>query len=611
MITRHWTACILSLCSIAAASAAGAGGEFQHLATYNGLGSLVASSVGPGPGGKSERFYTSYLYLDHTIDVVAIDPANGSFHVFKNPAPTESGARCMVKGPDGNLYLGTLPKAHFLKLDPVAGKLEDLGRPSPTEEYIWDVAFGVDKKLYGATYPQSKLVRYDPATGKLEDLGRMDPREQYAHYVAGSDDGFMYVGIGTSKANVAVYRIATGEHREVLPPQYQGVGQALVYRAASGSIYAKVGSLYFRMKGWTAEKIAEKDAEPAAPSNVLADGRTVEVKDHSISVTDPRTKQTVSHHYGYQGNVLNIFRIAFGPDRKLYGSSVLPIHLLRLNADGHIEELGGFGGGEFYSFLAHGRWLLGAAYSAFSPLMKFNPEEPFQVETAPKNPVLVNFAGSDSGWRPQAMIEGADGKVYVGAVSGYGKLGGGLLTWDPATGSIEQFPNLVKDQSVVSLALWKDRIVGGTTIGGGGGSHPTTTEARIFIWNPKTRQKLFETVAVPGAPMITDLITAKNGLVYGMAGRTLFVFDPATRRIVERKETALRGLTYNAIANGGDGHLWGLCSDGIFRIDTASNTAELAAAAPVRVTAGFALRGPAIYFVSGAEIWRWNGVPKK
>ncbi|MCC7499163.1 MAG: PQQ-like beta-propeller repeat protein [Bryobacterales bacterium] len=609
MIIRHSLAFVVGFCVLAAAAAPPAPDQFRRLGTYKGLGGLVATAVGPGPGGRSERFYASYLYLDHTIDVVGIDPENGSFQVFPNPAPTESGARCMVKGPDGNLYLGTLPKAHFLKLDPVAGKLIDLGRPSATEEYIWDAAFGTDKKLYGVTYPQAKLVRYDPASGKLEDLGRMDPVEQYARWVAASSDGFVYAGIGTSKANIAAYNIATGEHREILPPQFQAVGITQVYHAASGVAYATLNDRHFRMKGWTVQQIAAGDAEPPAPANVLANGKTVELKDHTITVTDPKTKQAVSHDYRYQGNLLNIFRIGFGPDQKLYGSSVLPIYLLRLEADGHVQELGALGGGEFYSFLRHGPWLLGAAYSAFSPLMKFDTARPFQLDKSPKNPLLVNFAGSDSAWRPQAMIEGPDGKAYVGAVSGYGKLGGGMAVWDTRTDSVEDLHNLVTDQSVVSLAAWKDRIIGGTTVGGGGGSRPTTTEARIYVWNPNTRQKEFETVPVPGATTVTDLITAKNGLVYGIAGRTLFVFDPAARRVVDRKPIPFGGFIYNAIANMGDGQLVGLSGEGIFRVDTATNNVELIARAPSHVTAGFAVRGSTIYFVSGAEIWSWAGTP--
>src|ERR1041385_2674479 len=148
----------VTLCALlAAASAFPQGpGAFELLGKYRGLGGLVASVVAPGPEPSSERVYLGYLYIENTIDVVAVDPATGAFRAFQTPAAGASGARCVAVGPDGNVYLGTLPRAHLLKLDTKAQTLPDLGRPSPTEQYIWDVAFGPDGKLYGATYPESK-----------------------------------------------------------------------------------------------------------------------------------------------------------------------------------------------------------------------------------------------------------------------------------------------------------------------------------------------------------------------------------------------------------------------------------------------------------------------
>jgi streptogramin lyase len=591
---------------LAAGSLGAQVGRFEQLATYKGLGALVASSVGPGPAEGAERFYLSYLYINNTIDVVGVDPDTGEFQVFPNPAPTESGARSMVLGPNGRLYLGTLTGAHFLELDPKAGTLKDLGRPSLTEQYIWDVAFGPDGKLYGATYPQSKLVRYDPASGALEDLGRMDPVEQYAHYVAGGDDGFMYVGIGTSKANIAAYEISTGEHREILPAEFQTVGQARVYRGQDGNVYGVLGSRYFRLRGWLCPPISAKEASPAVPNNRLAGGRTVSVSGRTIRVTGPGGREVSERRFEYAGNDLPMFRIGFGPDDVLYGSSVLPIHFLRLDSENAVmSEIGDLGGGEIYSFLARESKLLMAGYSSLAPLMVWDPEKPFNVVAGEKNPVLVDFKGSDSGWRPQAFINGPGGRVYIGSVAGYGKLGGPLTVWDVESGAVDDYPHLVQDQSVVSLAVWNGLIVGGATTGGGGGSHPTQKEAKIFIWDPKQREKLFETVPVPGAASVNDLIAAANGLVYGFAGRTLFVFDPESRQVKLTRTAPFSSTIYNSVALGPDGKIWGLTSAGIFSIDPESNEVTLAARSPRPITAGFALRDNAIYFVCGPQLWRW------
>ena len=586
-------------------------GGFELLGSYRGRG-RVQPLVGAGPAPGSQRLYLSYLYTGNTLEVVAVDPDSGEFRVFANPAPSEWAARTMIAGPDGNIYLGTLPHAHFLKLDPKAGKLIDLGRPSETEEYIWEVAFGSDGKLYGATYPHSKLVRYDPASGKLEDLGRMDPVEQYAHYVAGSDDGYMYVGIGNSKANIAVYEIATGIHREILPEAHQIVGQARVHVGTDGKVYGMVGSQFFLLRRWTATPIQKDEVSPPKGKNRLVDGRVITVHQSTVRISDPKTGGVSEHAFSYQGRELPIFRLASGPDGKLYASSILPIHFLRLDPDnGIISELGEIGGGEVYSFLAARGRLLMAAYGGAAPLMAFTPEKPFQQVGSEKNPALVNFPGSDGGWRPQALIEGPDGRVYIGSVAGYGRVGGPLTVWNLSDDTVTSYPNLITDQSVVSLARWRDLIVGGTTISGGGGSHATQKEAKLFLWDPGSRRKLFETVPVAATTAITDLITAPNGrLVYGIAGPNLFAFDPAARKVTSIKPLPFRRPIYNSVAVGPDGRIWGLAADGIFVIDPATHEAALAARTPQRITGGFALHRNAIYFACGESVWRY-ALPQK
>ena len=68
-------------------------------------------------------------------------------------------------------------------------------------------------------------------------------------------------------------------------------------------------------------------------------------------------------------------------------------------------------------------------YAGLSPLMSFDPEQPFHP--APNgNPSFANFSGSDEHWRPQAMLEGPDGLIYVGGTAGYGQLEGPLVVWD-------------------------------------------------------------------------------------------------------------------------------------------------------------------------------------
>lgn len=590
-----------------------ASSQFELIASYRALGGMMASTAAPGPAPDSERIYASYLYADNTLDVVAIDPDTGAAEVFHNPAKGEYGARNIAVGPDGDVYLGTLPHAHFLRLDRKAHRLIDLGRPSKDEEYIWDVAFGADKKLYGVTYPGCRLVRYDPATGQLSDLGKMDPTEKYGRWIVADHDGFLYIGIGTAKANLAVYDTRSGEMREVLPKDDQIVGIAQPFLGVDGKAYATVGEKLFSLSGFTIREIPVANKVQAINPDVLKDGRVVSLGGNgSMTVLDPKTRLETKLTITYQGENLQLFRIGFGPDNELYGSSILPIHFVKVNLANHIiQKVGQLGDGEVYSFLAQRNRLLMGAYAGLAPLMSYDPAKTLAPATD-GNPALVDFAGSDGHWRPQAMIEGADGVIYVGGTAGYGQLEGPLVAWNASAGTVRAYGALVHNQSVVSLARLNENIVGGTTTLGGGGSHPTETDARVFLWNPSNHHLKWSIAPVHGADSITDLIASANGLVYGIAigkqQNTLFTLDPERQVVITRQELPFHSVVYNSVAKAEDGRIWGLAEEGIFRIDDTRRQAALIAHSPAPITGGFALRGDSIYFLSGSDVYRFSGV---
>jgi outer membrane protein assembly factor BamB len=619
--------CLAAVAWSSVRSCRGEDSSFERVASYRALGGLVASTVGPGPTPGSQRVYASYLYMNNTLDIVAIDPNTGAAEVFHNPVPGEFGARNVAVGPDGDIYFGTLPNAHFLRLDPRAHRLVDLGRPSLNEQYIWDITFGADGKLYGVTYPGCRLVRYDPATGKLADLGRMDPTEQYGRWIVADRQGYLYMGIGTAKANVAVYDTRTGSMSEVLPKDAQIVATARPFLGANGKVYATVGSRLYELIGFTAREVPPNDRVSAVKRNVLRDGRIVTLGANGImTLRDPKTHQEKKLKIAYKGEGLELFRISFGPDGALYGSSILPIHFVKFDLVHHdVDEIGMLGGGEVYSFLAHGKKLLMGTYSGMAPLMIYDPSQPFHPD-AVGNPELVNFPGSDEEWRPQAMLAGKDGKVYVGATAGYGKLQGPLVEWDAPAGPVLAYDDPVRNQSIVSLTSWNGDIAGGTTIEGGGGSHPTETDARVLIWSLERKRTIWDVIPVPGATTITDLITAKSGLIYGIAinhgeitrgdaishGQlTLFTLDPIHRKILATNALPFRAVVYNSVEATADGAILGLAEEGIFRIDGLTHRGELIARSPVPISGGFAMRGRSIYFVSGSDVYRCDSVSGK
>lgn len=598
------TAAMVSLTS----SASGQAGGFRLHGRFVGVGGCLKILVGPGPEPGSQRLYASHIYGGDTLDIIAVDPFTGKADVFPSPVPGEVGAWALALGADGQVYVGTLPTAHVLRLDWAQRKLVDLGRPSETEQYIWQLALGSDKKLYGCTYPSAKLVRFDPATGQGEDLGRMDPEELYARTVAADDKGFVYVGIGMAKRRLVAYEISSGQHRDILPAAFGGGGSCGVTRGDDGVVYATAGSQNLRLEGWNAVAITPADVRPAA-GVCLADGRAVAYAGGHISLLPGRTGKAEQHAVDYRGKSQSLFRIGLGPDGLLYGSTAMPIHFIQADPDGDTwQELGQPGGGEFYAFLPWRDVLIGAAYSGNAPLMVYKPGQPWAPDTKPTgNPWLIHYEGENSGWRPMAMVAGPLDKVYIGAVSGYGALGGPLCVLDPATGTVEQYAHLVKDQSVVALAVLPDgRLVGGTTVGGGGGSHPTETTAKVFFWDPARRETLAEFEPVPGEGTVSALAVGPEGLVYGVAGASLFVVDPREQKVVTALPHDLGGVIYNALFAGPQGRLYGLSKNGIFTVDPATRRPVVLANYPGGIEGGVAIRDRQIFFTSGPQIVSWR-----
>lgn len=576
-----------------------AGNGFEPVANYVGIGGQFASVVAPGRSGEGEWLYLSYLYEDSTLEVVGVNPDTGAFEVLPNPAPGEFAARCMVRGPDSVVYLGTYPHGHLLRLDPKTDCLVDLGMPADTpEQFIWSLAFASDGRLYGGTSPHAKLVCYDPASGRLEDLGRLDPKEEIVRYVAASKDGFVYAGVGTGRANIAAYEIASGERREILPPEFQTTGIARVFLGLDGEVYGNVGDHYFKLHGWDATGVAEASAARPRYQNQLRDGRVVSAEGQILTIIDPKTKQKSTRRFNYQGRGLKIFRLSRAVDGTIYASSELPANLLRLRPGSRtFEEVGPLGDGEVYSLLLQGSHLRMAAYGCGSPLLDYDPALPFGAN----NPKRIAYSGSDADWRPKAMISGPDGSTYVGSDLGYGKLGGVLVDWKSDQPAPLASENPVSEESIISLANWNNLVVAGTSIVGGSGTQSQQKEAVIFLWDPSHRRVLFQQSLRYGA--IND-VTVVRDTAFAISGRNLLVFDLRARALKTSRPLPpeFQSTIYNAAGLGPDGRIWGLNSAGVFAIDPDSLEIQQLGRTEHSVTGGFALDGDGIDLICGGEV---------
>ncbi len=497
---------LVLLLALAAASAA-APQPFERLGAFVGKGGAMSRMVGPGPNG-SERLYVCYTYLS-SLDLVGYS-RDGTTKVWSN---AEGGAWAMETGPDGHLYLGTYFQGHILRLDPATDRLDDLGQAIRGETYIWQLSRAPDGRLYGCTYPGCKLLRLDTSTGKVEDLGRMDPIQNYNRTLVAAPDGWVYCGIGSEKANLVAFNPATRDVRSLIPEGERKPGFGQVIRGADGNAYGTLLDRHYRLRDGEATPI---DALPAA-------------------ITRDRWKDgtTASAPDTYKGRDLPIFRLAAGPDGKLYGSSILPEYLLRFDpADPKPVTMGLIPGAEAYSMLSTGGKLYIASYTG-ATLQVYDPARPFEPGASrAHNPSYYGSTAPHQD-RPYDIAQGTDGRIYLACVPAYGYHGGALSWYDPAADRVDHVSTPVPDQALASLCALPDGTLAvGTSTEGGPGTQPVAKEAVLFLWDPRSSSKLFECVPVPGASAIVNLAVDKGGIVYGSAGPTLFAFDPRKRTVL-------------------------------------------------------------------------------
>ena len=579
---------------------------------------LMGFVVGPDQSGQRDMVYLNFMQNAGRLFLLAVDPQTGKAEQYFSPQ--DSGGWATVLGPDQKVYLGTFGQGLILRFDPARPEqgVQVVGRPSPTESYIWQLVVGPDRRLYGCTYPSAKLVAYDPASGAMEDLGRMSATEMYARNLAAGADGKIYTNIGFVKPDLVMYDPATKQHRSILPADWQDVSGVQVMQGAGGKVYAQVshrdpktGNPVSRLYRVDNGNLLPEE-QPEYPVQRLRDGRIVSevavgAETGQIVVRDGATNQSTSVAFRYQGEGIGIFVVGVGPEGCVYGSTAMPLEVFRYDPrQQKSEHLGNMPGGEVYSMLEDSGKLY-LCYYGGSVMNLYDPQNPVWKwgSTPDCNPLQFGSLG-DGHLRPRAMIRGPDGLIYVGSHPAYGQLGGAMAVWDPKQNKvIENYRHLVKNQSIAALAYEPQSglVFGGSGNYGGGGTQPTEKEALFFAFDPRKKEKVFETALVPGAQTYAALCAAR-GRVFVAMGSTLYVFDPATMAVA--RQVALPGSQVEiSLGVHRDGMLYGLCSAGVYTVNAESCEVKLIAPSPVPVSCGFALTDTGVYFGSGPHLWRY------
>ena len=93
--------------------------------------------------------------------------------------------------------------------------------------------------------------------------------------------------------------------------------------------------------------------------------------------------------------------------------------------------------------------------------------------------------------------------------------------------------------------------------------------------------------------------------MFATVGDKLFVFDPQSLKML--KTIPLPGAQMEiSLGHHRSGRLVGLAGGSVYVLDAAKEEIVFQAKSPVPIQCGFALDDEAVYFGSGAELWRFR-----
>lgn len=578
--------------------------------------------------------------------------------------PAGIGSWGIIKGQDGNIYMGSYNGGELMCFNPRTEKWVELPQASPEfrkrEFIICDLAQAPDGNIYYGTYPGAHLVRYDPHAGTVTDLGKVAD-ENYVRWVAVAHQGIVLCGVGPRRGRVIAYDPKTRAFRTITPARYQtpGVfskplvsdryvvecqhrpgGKVLVYDpstfrllnvftvpqknngSGNQSIFTLIDSnhvLYqdddLKLMGLNLTNgertVLFASPETAANNRWYFDesGNLLGLLVQSYVYLKTKTGEVTHRLIPVQGLGQHVLWLSSSPDGSIYGGPGLgqtffafdPKRNLLTSYDQVNDRTG-----EIYYGIPYNGKLYTISY-AEAGLSVFDPSKPWNPgEAAGSNPRAILYMPEDQ-YRPVGGIHlGPGGKMYIGTQPDYGLVGGALSAFDPTSEKLEVYRNIIPNEEISAIGADERYVYCGADIQGGGGSKPVARQAHFFVWDPQLQKIVFNHTFPDGNGL--GAIAAVHGHAYFVRGDQLIDYDSADRTLKAIYHfDRPRSVPLQSLKAAQDGTLWGVLGRELAHIDPSTRQAQFFPETEERATGGLAIgTDGTIYFGSDTDIWIYH-----
>lgn len=525
------------------------------VATFNVIDALTGERIFAAELERAELGGFIALCADGTVVFTARNPLPGGLftfdpHTFEVTLHAEGleGQSVLYDGTvgdDGKVYFGTYPNARVMSFDPKTSEIRDYGSQTDDAEYVFGLGI-VDGEIWAGTGPVPHLFRIDPATG---DRAEMDPPP---HVMEGTDwfisiaqrDHLVFVRLSPRGTyDTAIYDTRRRRWTEDIipgifdaPPTEMGHRRRVYFLQGEDLMACQIPSRRLESVGFEDSPLKAELAgsvgtygialldHPDLPGDTVV-GLNTDGSLWHYSVTSGEHRIVDAD---LLGSPLGAHSIGVDNDGTVYFGAYLSSGVMsRIDQDTQeIEALNGPKQSD--AILAVGDRLAVSSY----PGALIHAGGPADWEWAEFEQLLELGRGAPNYQdRIFAMVE-HDGRIIAGSVPDYGQLGGALTIVDPTSGEYEMHRDVVPQQSIVSLALAGDLVIGGTSIHGGLSSSPAGSTGELFLWDLEAGALITAGPVVDGAHAICELEVDPGGTVWGLASDgTVFSYDLERREV--------------------------------------------------------------------------------